>query len=376
MKSVTRPKIVGTGLIALDVVIGPDPGAPVRCWTGGTCGNILFILAYLGWDAYPIARMNGDAASELVCADMSSWGVHLDWTTCPPTTHTPIVVQEIRRRRDGRPEHRFSWSCLRCGKWLPPFKAITIDVVERIKPALRDASVFFLDRLSRATLSLAAEASERGAVVVFEPSGNAPEKFMPEAISLAHVVKYADDRFDEIDGMMTDDSAALLEVRTFGEQGLKYRHKLGRGVSKWMHLKAIPAPRLADSCGAGDWCTAGLIAKAAVGGQKGLRRTGARGIRAALRYGQALAAWNCSFEGARGGMYAVPPPTFKRQIARLLNGELEEISAGRAGDMWAQVVTCPACPPESESNDDGDAPRSRRRGGDRPIAAAAGRTAN
>ena len=64
----------------------------------------------------------------------------------------------------------------------------------RVKPALVDASVFFLDRLSRATLTLAAEASARGAVVVFEPSGKSTDKLMAEAIALAHVVKYADHR--------------------------------------------------------------------------------------------------------------------------------------------------------------------------------------
>ena len=346
MTSATQPKVFGTGLIALDLVIGPDPETPVRSWSGGTCGNVLSILAWLGWDAYPIARMNGDVASERVRADMAHWGVHLDWTTCAPTTDTPIIVQEIRRGRDGRPKHRFSWSCPSCGKRLPPFKAITVNVVERIKPGLADASVFFLDRLSRATLTLAAEASALGAVVVFEPSGNTTDKLMAEAIALAHIIKYADARIPGIRDVMTDGSAALLEVQTFGERGLKYRHRLGRGISDWMYLPAVPAPRLADTCGSGDWCTAGLIAKTAVGGEKGLRRAGARGVRAALRYGQALAAWNCGFEGARGGMYSVPREAFESQITSLLNGRFDGIIGTPSGSTATQgVVTCPACPP-------------------------------
>ena len=52
----------------------------------------------------------------------------------------------------------------------------------------------------------------------------------------------------------------------------------------------------------GDWCTAGLLAKLAAGGQERMRGAGAEGVREALRYGQALAAWNCAFEGARGGI--------------------------------------------------------------------------
>ena len=349
MTSLNQSRVFGTGLIALDLVIGRDPETPVRCWAGGTCGNVLSILAYFGWDAYPIARMNGDVASERVRADMGRWGVHLDWTTCPPTTHTPIIVQEIRRGKDGRSEHRFSWSCPYCGKWLPSFKAITVDAVERVKPALAGASVFFLDRLSRATLTLATEASSCGAVVVFEPSSKESGKLMAEAIALAHIVKYADSRLAGICGVMADDSAALLEVQTLGEQGLKYRHRLGRGTSNWMHLKAVPAPRHADACGSGDWCTAGLIAKAAVGGQEGLCRAGARGVRSALRYGQALAAWNCGFEGARGGMYAVSRHAFKNEINRLLNGRFDSLEGASVGNIPTHVVTCPACPAASST---------------------------
>ena len=343
---VNQSKIVyGTGLIALDIVVGPDPNTPVRCWAGGTCGNVLSILAYLGWDAYPIARMNGDVASERVRADMESWGIHLDWTMCGPTTHTPIIVQEIRRDRHGRSKHRFSWSCPNCGGWLPTFKPITVDVVESISPRLSGASVFFFDRLSRATIRLATEAASCGAVVVFEPSSRGNERLMAEAISLAHVVKYSDNRLSGISGSMTDDSTVLLEIQTLGERGLKYRHRLGRGSSNWIHLNAVPSARKADSCGSGDWCTAGLIAKVTIGGQEGLLRTGARGIRSALRYGQALAAWNCSFEGARGGMYAVSRHTFRSQVASLLDGRFENHQDASVGNVATQVVTCPACPP-------------------------------
>ena len=344
MTTITRPKVFGTGLIALDLVVGPDSDTPVRSWAGGTCGNVLSILAYLGWDAYPIARMNDDVASDRVRTDMKHWGVRLDWANCAPTAHTPIIVQEIRRRRDGRPDHRFSWSCPRCGRWLPPFKAITVDAAEKIKPALAGASVFFLDRLSRGTLTLAAEASARGALVVFEPSSKSTDKFMAEAVALAHVVKYANRRLAGVLGVVGNDSAVLLEVQTLGDKGLRYRHRLGRGAFSWMQLKAIPAPRLADTCGAGDWCTAGLIAKAAVGGQEGFRRAGARGIRDALRYGQVLAAWNCGFEGARGGMYAVARQAFKQQISGLLNGQPNGIPDAPVGSTLTPTVSCPACP--------------------------------
>ena len=343
MGIIASPKVFGTGLIALDLVVGADPETPVRSWAGGTCGNVLCILAYLGWDAYAIARMNEDVASERVLADMRRWGVHVDWASCVPTAHTPMIVQEIRRRRDGRSDHRFSWSCPNCGGWLPAFRAVTVEAAETVKPVLAGASVFFLDRLSRGTLILAAEAAAQGALVVFEPSGKASEDLMEEAFALADVVKYADDRIAGMGGVMARGSAVVVEVRTVGSRGLWYRHRLRRGVSGWMQLKAVPAPRILDTCGCGDWCTAGLISKVAMGGREGLRRAGARGVRSGLRYGQTLAAWNCAFEGARGGMYVIARDAFKREIEKLSRGEFNGIDDSVGGEPVREVVECPAC---------------------------------
>jgi fructokinase len=221
---------------------------------------------------------------------------------------------------------------------------VTVSAVEAVTPALDGVAVFFLDRLSRATLSLAAEASKRGAVVVFEPSGKSNEKLMAEAITLAHIVKYANERVARIDGLMGEGAATVVEIQTLGELGLKYRHRLNGKVSEWANLDAIPAPRLTDTCGSGDWCTAGLIAKAAAGGQPGLRASGEKGLRDALIYGQALAAWNCGFEGARGGMYAIARSDFEVQISRLLQGQLDTSMAEPTEAGYAQPVGCPACP--------------------------------
>lgn len=343
--AVKKSKIFGVGLIALDLVMGMEPNSPVRSWAGGTCGNVLSILAYLGWDAFPIARMNGDPASERVRADMMRWGVRLDFAGCSPTSHTPIIIQEIRRSRDGTPTHRFSWSCPHCGQWLPGFKAVTLKAVDEITPHLPGTAVFFMDRLSLAALDLGARAAEQGALIVFEPSGRSDPKFFAEAIQLAHMVKYADQRLAGATGAMQDGANTLLEIQTLGSQGLQYRHRLGRGVSKWKHMNALSAPRLADTCGSGDWCTAGVLAKVGRNGLAGLRDAGAKALHEALLYGQALAAWNCAFEGARGGMYVTKRSTFDEQIVGLLQGR-PTLSVTDVVLPIESAVTCPACPPD------------------------------
>lgn len=346
----SRPKAFGTGLIALDLVMGADATSPVQSWAGGTCGNVMAILAYLGWNSFPIARMNGDPASRRVRADLKRWGVALDFTDCAPTSHTPIIIQQIRQDRHGSPIHRFLWSCPRCGQRLPSYRPVTQDAIETVAASLPGAAVFFMDRLSRAALSLASIASAQGAVIVYEPSARSDEKLFAEAIQLAHIVKYSDQRLAMAGGTMQAESATLLEVQTLGTDGLRYRHRLGAGISEWAHLSAINAPNLVDTCGSGDWCTAGLLTKVAAHGQVGLRDGTGDSIHQALRYGQALAAWNCGFEGARGGMYAVDGRTFAKQIVSLLEGR-PNLSVVAAKAMSDASVACPACPTEENGTE-------------------------
>lgn len=346
-----RPQVFGTGLIALDLVISADPETPIRAWAGGTCGNVLSILAALGWDAYPIARMNGDAASMRIRADMKKWGVQLKFASCKPTTNTPIIIQHILRARDGSPKHRFSWACPHCGNWLPSFKPVTTNAVEGIGPHMRQAKAFFMDRLSRSALVLAKQAADFGAVVVFEPSAKSDETLLSEALEIAHIIKYSDDRFGRVPGAMERGRATLVEVQTFGANGLRYRHRLDRTASAWKQMAAVKAVRLADTSGSGDWCTAGLISMTARGGLEGLIKAGEDGLVQALRFGQKLASWNVGFEGARGGMYALERPRLEKHLQALASTDSEVMQPASSRRPTAPAtVACPACPPGTKQS--------------------------
>lgn len=341
-----RPTVFGTGLIALDLVVSASEGGPVHAWAGGTCGNVLAILSVLGWKSFPIARLNTDAASHRVRADLKKWGVQLKFATCGPATDTPIIIQQILRPNNGMPRHRFSWSCPHCGSWLPSFKPITVKSVEPVIEHLSGAKAFFMDRLSPAALLMAKNAAERGAVVIFEPSARSDPAHLAQAVKVAHVIKYSDERCAAVSGAMEGGSATLVEVKTFGSQGLRYRHRFGADVSKWISLAAVQAPVLIDTCGSGDWCTAGFIAMSCSMGAEGLRRGDAALVDSALRFGQRLAAWNVGFEGARGGMYAMERVTLQLLLERFAAGVTSWSDGGTGrGRRRVARVACPACPP-------------------------------
>src|SRR6185436_1705608 len=95
-----------------------------------------------------------------------------------------------------------------------------------------------------------------------------------------------------------------------------------------------------DTAGAGDWCTAGIIStlfskNASV---ENLRETN---ILSALRFGQALSAINCTFEGARGSMYNITFKDLSLMVKDILKTKSNFISLKSYPYMKLKAVTRP-----------------------------------
>ena len=320
-----QPTIVGSGLLALDVVVSDSSHEKAQYFAGGTCGNVLTILSYLGWHAKPIGRLKDDIPVEWLVEDLSKWGVDCSLVTRTQDGSTPVIIQYIRESHSGERTHTFSLRCPCCGAYLPGYKSILGTAADEYALSLGSRQVFFFDRVSRGTLNLARASAESGALVVFEPSGVGEPRLFREAWSIAHVVKYSNDRLRDIADLDLGESernGVLLEIETLGARGLRYRSRLEKVPSKaWKTMKVIPAESVIDAAGSGDWCTAGIIHKLSRGGLTGFRKVTSDRLVDALRYGQALATWNCGFEGARGGMYNLTKAQFERQIRSLLMGK-------------------------------------------------------
>ena len=327
-----KPTAVGTGLIALDAVMNGDDDPP-RLWVGGTCGNVLTILSYVGWKSFPLSRLNGDRAAKHVVRDFERWGVRLDFARSNPVVDTPIVVQYIRKTGAGLPYHRFSWSCPNCGRWFPNYKPILLGAAEEIIAGIRDPNVFFFDRASPAALAVARGCAEKGAVVVFEPSGVGNKTFFRQALRVAHILKYSNERLGNL--AETVGSARVpLEIETLGGDGLRYRSCMSSCDTRgWRRLEAYGANPFKDAAGAGDWCTAGIIHRLAQRGMSAFRGTVESRLVEALKFGQALAAWSCKFEGARAGMYSVSRAVMRAEVEGIMRGTPRPVALRRKLDV-------------------------------------------
>ncbi len=345
---ILKPSVVGAGLVALDAVVNHSTDDEVHYFAGGTCGNVLTILSYLGWEARPISRLKDDTPAQRLVEDLAKWDVDASFISRTDDGSTPIIIQRIREADDGTRTHSFSLRCPCCGAYLPGYKSILGKDAEDTANMLSPQQVFFFDRVSRGTLILANACAERGALVVFEPSGVGQPRLFREAWSVAHVVKYSHDRLRDIadlDLRASVRSDLLLEIETLGASGLRYRSRLEDARTRgWKTLEIIPAATLKDAAGSGDWCTAGIIHKLARGGMKGFRKVNKDRLSQAIRYGQALATWNCAYESPRGGMYCVTKKKFERQIRSLLTGRNVRLQTDGYDNVPEDLKKlCPTC---------------------------------
>lgn len=288
---------VGSGFIALDFiqVVGEETSDYVA--TGGSCGNVLTILSWLGWNSFPVGRLGADDAYRFIVDDLQRFKVHTEHLISDNAVQTPMVIHRITHSKGKHPTHRFLLACPECGAWLPRYRPILLNQVDHAKLTVSKPKVFYFDRMAPGVLRLARNMKEAGALVVFEPSSISDETHFRTALGICDVLKFSNERLGHFSDLKTARGPSLV-VETLGTRGLKFRWR-----ESWTTLPAFDAPNLRDAAGAGDWSSAGFIHAIAQHGAEKFSKSTKGQITHALRLGQALAAINCQFDGARGAMY-------------------------------------------------------------------------
>lgn len=295
------PRLVGTGLLALDLIVQHDAdGQRLSASGGGTCGNVLAILARLGWESSWLGAMGPSAPGCMLIEEMQRGGVQTH--TSPDDAPAPIFAHHIRTCADGHTSHWFSDACPVCARRLPRYSRPSDSWLRNQAHLVQSADVFFVDRLSAGALDLARVAHERGALVVYEPSSASDAPWMTEMIAIADVVKFSSDRASALRGHTPPNERALW-VETRGRDGLRW--SLGRVGAHHTVTPAVRNSKAVDACGAGDWLTSALLFGLAHTQKRPEDLTFAQ-LAALMRQASSVAAWSCGFLGARGGLYDAP----------------------------------------------------------------------
>lgn len=121
---------------------------------GGSCGNVLSVLGFLGWNSYPIARLANNRAGDELVKDLKRWHIHTDHLHLNEDGRTPIIIHRIKRDKQDKPIHRFEFKDPETGAWLPQLKPITKNVAAEVLEEMLAQKYFILTDLIPALLNL------------------------------------------------------------------------------------------------------------------------------------------------------------------------------------------------------------------------------
>lgn len=309
-----RSRVSGAGFITLDVMLGTGSQL-VYTGIGGSTGNVLSILAFLGWESLPLVNLGRDHVGATIHREFSRLGANMRHVRLNRGLMSPLLYQFA-----GEPSEapRYSFVCPVCGETRRFHENLVDSGGDEFVRCAAESNVFFFDRVTAGTVRMAQAARAGGAFVFFEPSSISVDRGMFDAaLSCAHVVKYSVDRIREpLDHRL---SSGFVEIQTLGARGLRFRkHSL---APDWVGLPALRTGSVADTSGAGDWCTAGFLhALFASRGTSELRDLGYNDIYRSLRLGQSIAALSVGHVGARGMMRAWQPSDTLEMAQRILDG--------------------------------------------------------
>ena len=303
------PVCIGAGFVAMDIVEAENGRFAA---VGGSCGNVMALLAWMGRRAVPVARLGLDGPGAFVREEFEEIGVQTCNLTDEMSVQTPVVIQRFVETEDIQRTHRFSLTCPECGKWLPRYRPTTLNHTAQVTAGSSAPKAYNFDQISPASLRLAEWAKQKGAMIVFEPSSIGDEHRFQCAVEICDVLKYSHSRLGHVPDLAKVASPRLV-IEASEPDGLRVRWR-----GRWSKLPAYNVPRFIDAAGSGDWCTAGFIHKIAEGEAKSFKALDKARIDHSFRFGQALAALNCGFEGTRGAMMALTRAQMNKALSAML----------------------------------------------------------
>lgn len=318
-----KPSILGAGLVCLDIIRGVGR---YRYLNGGSCGNVVSGLSFLGWRGAVITGSYSDTAGKILHDNLSRINVNQLATNKVPTK-TPRIIENLTVDGDLYVGHDYTTECPECSQKLPAWKPLTTNSLKPILNIISDYDVLYADRSAEGIKMLRAAFQKTGRWIVYEPNSARNIKSFYNNSCQSHIVKFSGDRIpqsiaDEL-RKQAKNSLTTLIVRTVGKNGLFYSYrKKDHKLSDWFYLSSQPTSRFIDASGAGDWCTTGLL-YGLVGKYRQARTWLSReDVIAALQYGQALAAISCSFIGAQGLFYAEVNDDRVKQLLKKRKGKI------------------------------------------------------
>jgi fructokinase len=300
-------KIVGSGLICLDIIYERDKLEQAIYTLGGSCGNVISVLSYLNFSTYPIIpHKKSDITYKLINEELEKLKVNQEFILVDDHYRIPIIIQENYRKK-----HKFKFKNPLKNEYLPKYKSLGTSLIEQIQNLDVLPDFYYFDRCNLSNLELAKFYKKKGSIVFFEPSKVSSERIFKECLKYSDIVKYSSDRFDGIEEYIT--TVIPVEIKTLGSKGVEFRVR----NEAWNKQSAKKVKNLIDTSGCGDICSVGLIYYL-----KNNRDLSEENIFTGLELGQTMAAINCSFVGAKTFINQISSEEFMQYVDKFLSQDV------------------------------------------------------
>ena len=246
---------LGAGTFPLDNLLMKQADGSVETiyqHVGGTAGNVISILAWMGWHTLPAARLDDSEVGLQLKADLESYGCDTRYLTNTPDGGTTILDIIHKTGRDGKPKTAYMAHSPRGGRFVN-HRFWTLKQAQALFDSLDELpDVFFFDRCAPGNILLAELLHECGVLVYYEPNEPVDRNFL-RAVAASDIVKFSNERHPDVS--FTDGFTDKLFIQTMNQEGLRYRLREG----EWKQLAPVWNPNAIDGEGAGDWTSSAFI---------------------------------------------------------------------------------------------------------------------
>ena len=246
---------LGAGTFPLDILLMKHADGSVETiyqHVGGTAGNVMSILAWMGWHTLPAARLDDSEVGLQLKADLESYGCDTRYLSNTPDGGTTILDIIHKIGHDGKPKTAYMAHSPRGGRFVN-HRFWTLKQARTLLDSLDELpDVFFFDRCAPGNILLAELLHECGVLVYYEPNEPVDRNFL-RAVAASDIVKFSNERHPDLS--FTDGFFDKLFIQTMNQEGLRYRLRDG----EWKQLAPVWNPNAIDGEGAGDWTSSAFI---------------------------------------------------------------------------------------------------------------------
>jgi len=305
-------KIIGSGVYNLDIILrrsypegfvlgrrNPFVDTVHSEEVGGTCGNVMCMLAHYGEEVYPQAQFDCSPQGQQIKSDLAHYGCHTDLVENIPTGGTAIL--ECSHRLDKNTgEHKIAFRSY--GPESRFMRRKQLRVKDEVPAFLESLTfvpdLYFFDDPEAGPRALAVALAAKGSMVYFESEGDKgnPDRRrkMLRGFEVSHIIKCSSSNVSAED-LQGYEQGRLL-ILTDAEKGVRFNLN-GAG---WVTLPAVPNDNVVDWEGAGDWTTATFIHQLSLHGVRQMADLTPELVTLCLNEAQKVASRSVSYIGSKG----------------------------------------------------------------------------